>query len=204
MVNMLRVTTRWSGFNGGPGYTNLFFRDFGTGEGPGSDGDAAQALSAASRVREFFNSLAPIFPNEVTFNVLSDVDILEDTTGTLVDSIQIEAPAPVQGSNAASFSGPVGLVVNWKTSAIRNGRRIRGRTFLVPVASSLFGVTGGVIPADAAGVAAAAEILADRNATPDLGVWARPTSATAADGQWAVCTGSNVPLLAAVLRSRRD
>lgn len=204
MVNILRVTTKWDGFPGAPGYTNLFFRDFATGEGPGTDGDATQAQAAVDRVRTFWTALTGLFPDEVKLSIQPEVDMLEDTTGTLVNSFGVTPGAIISGTGAASFAGPVGMVINWKTAGIRNGRRIRGRTFLVPVTNAVFLSTGGLNPAEVTGVKAAADALANPSGAVDLGVWARPSGPLATDGQWSLVRSTSVPVLAAVLRSRRD
>lgn len=204
MVNIMRVTTRWSGFPGAPGYTNLFFRDFDTATGTGGDGSTAQAQSATDRVRTFWTALRGLFPDEVRLDMNPEVDMLEDTTGQLVDSFAVTPGATILGSGTASYAGPVGMVINWRTGGIRNGRRIRGRTFLVPVHNGVFLATGGLNPAETTGVKTAADALLAEPNSPDLGIWARPSAPLATDGQWSRVTGSQVPPLAAVLRSRRD
>lgn len=204
MASILRVVTKWEGFNGAPGYTNLFFRDFGVGGVDGGDPTAEAAQSAVERVRDFWDGIKVVFPNEVRLQIQSDVDLLEDTNGQLQDSFGVDGGAPITGTNATNFSGPVGAVINWKTAGIREGRRIRGRTFLVPLAHNCFGEGGSVNAQDAGFLANAAATLAAPGGTPDLGIWARPTAKGASDGKWAPVTSSNVPTLAAVLRSRRD
>ena len=204
MVNILRVRSDWTGFVGAPGYTVMHFRDFNTGTGGGTDGDAAQALAAATRVRTFFDAVKAFLPTSVRVSVSPEVDLLEDTTGELVNSFTIASPTAVQGTGTGGYAGPQGAVINWRTAGIRNGRRIRGRTFLVPCVSSIFGVDGQIVAGSRATLVTAAAALADNAGTPDLGVYARPSGPGATDGKWSVVTASTVPSLAAVLRSRRD
>lgn len=204
MVSIARVRTTWTGFNGAPGYTNLFFRDFGGEPVNGNDITAEAAAAAAGRVRSFFSELAPVFPNDVVLTVDSVVDIIESADGKLIDSYTIPAPAVVNGTQTGTFSSVTGAVVGWQTGAIRNSRRIRGRTFLVPAAGLAFNASGRLDPGTQAQIQTAANKLVATNLTPDLGVWARPTTKGATDGQWAVATGARVPDLPAILRSRRD
>lgn len=204
MALILRVKANWTGFAGAPGYTVLHFRDFGTGEGGGTEVDATQAQQATTKVRTWFNSMAAFFPDDVTITMDPVVDAIEDTTGVLQDSFGVTPGALVKGTSTTSYAAPIGAVVNWRTSSIRNGRRIRGRSFLVPLISSAFDTTGRLSAASVNDLAAAAATLADSGTTPDLGVYARPSAPGAADGQWAVVTSSNVPALGAVLTSRRD
>lgn len=202
MVAIARVRTEWTGFNGAPGYTNLFFRDFGNQEP--IDVDAAVAAAAAARVVTFWNTIEQYFPNDVTLRVDNVVDVLEDSTGELVDSFSTPVNAPILGTNTGSYSAATGGVIGWTTGSIRNGRRIRGRTFLVPLASLVMSTSGRIEPGVVSTIQTSASALADNTSTPDLGVWARPTASGASDGQWAVVTGARVTDLPAVLRSRRD
>lgn len=204
MVNILRVTARWSGFVGAPGYTVLHFRDFGTGDGPGGEPDAAQALAAAERARTFFASVATLLPNSVTIQVQSEVDMLEDTTGQLQDSFSVAPPAVVTGTGGTGgYAAAAGAVVNWRTASFRNGRRIRGRTFLVPLAGGSYQSDGTLNDTFRTTLVNAAQALTDSAGSPDLGVYSRPT-AVGTDGRWVIATGSTVPDMAAMLTSRRD
>lgn len=204
MVTIARVRTTWSGFNGGPGYTNLFFRDFSDGGSGLSDITVAAATAASTRVRAFWAAISNYFPNDVRFQVDSVVDVLEDSNGILVDSLTVPPLEAIEGQQPGAYSAAAGAVITWNTPSIRAGRRIRGRTFLVPLAGVSFDNSGGVLPAAVADITAAATTLSDTGGVPDLGVWARPSAKGASDGQWAVVTGLRVPNKSAILRSRRD
>ena len=203
MALILKVSTRWSGFPGAPGYTNLYFRDFGTGGANGADPDATQALSAVNRVAAFFDGNKLIFPASLRINVEANVDVHESTTGELVNAISVAAPATISGAGTGGHSGASGAVINWKTAGIRNGRRIRGRSFIVPLAGVCYEPDGTLTSGTVNGLTTTANALAASTNNPDLGVWARPTAPGATDGQWSAVTSASVPDLAAVLRSRR-
>lgn len=197
----MRVTTRWSGFTGSPGFTVMHFRDFDT------EGNVTpeQVNAAITRTRSFWTTVHQRISSTVTLQPQSEVEILEDSTGELVDVVQATAPnAPILGTASGSVAGPAGAVINWRTSSIRNGRRIRGRTFLVPLAVTAYEANGSLVAAAQSEFLLAATNLVDSTGTPDLGVFARPTGPDAADGQWVRATGANVPDMVAVLRSRRD
>jgi hypothetical protein len=204
MATLLRIKARWSGFSGAPGYTVLHFRDFGTdggGEGSENPGDAE---AAANRVRAFFNECASVFPASVKITVESEVDVIESTTGDLVDSITVPAMQDVVGMQASPYSAAIGAVVNWRTNGIRNSRRIRGRMFLVPLSAVSFGETGELTSSARGRIADAAAVLSATSGSPDLVVFARPTTKGGTDGVVSVVTSSSVPSMGAVLRSRRD
>lgn len=201
MAEILRVTTRWDGFLGAPGFTNLFFRDFDTDTNP----DAAQVSSAINKVAGFFGSIAPLLPAAARLQVQRNVDVLESTTGTLVNSIGFTGTLnAIAGTATGAIAGPAGAVVNWATGNVRNGRRIRGRTFLVPLAVTSYETDGTLTATAINTIQDAATTLVGRTGNPDFGVWARPTQPLMNDGIWVAASGATVPDTVAVLRSRRD
>lgn len=214
MTELLRVKLRWSGFVGAPGYSVFHFRDFDTGGG-GDPTTQAQAQAAAGRVRNFFNGTKFLFPNTVTFHIENDVEIIEDTTGEIQGYHNVTGLTDVVGEAGAStgYSAAVGAVVNWRTNAVRRGRRLRGRTFLVPLSSTCYENNGSLNASCLTALnTAAAGLIATTASEPELGVYARPhrtkntdgSWTTVPDGEWADVTAFNVPDMTAVLRSRRD
>jgi hypothetical protein len=202
MSGMLKVTTKWTGFSGAPGYTNFYFRDFTANNEPTS----AQATAAVARVQTFWSNMAAKFPPPVRLAIQGDVQVIEDTDGKLKDIFTVTPPADIVGGSAtAEYSSPTGMVIHWRTGGVRNGRRVRGRTFLVPCANNMYQSDGSIATASLASAVSTAQALADSTTgSPDLGVWARPTAPGATDGAWWLVTGVTVPDLAAVLRSRRN
>lgn len=201
MASIIRVKARWTGFQGAPGYSVFHFRDFSAGEPVKADADGA-----VSRIRTFFQSFSPYIPAGTTVQVESDVEVLEETDGTLTNVLGATAVSAVPGtaSGTASYAAAVGAVVTWRTGGIRNGRRIRGRTFLVPLSSTAFAPDGTLAVAFINTLEPGATALINGTGTPDLGVWARPSGPGATDGVWNVVTSYSIPDMGAVLRSRRD
>lgn len=214
MSELLRVKLRWSGFVGAPGYSVFHFRDFNVG-GDGLPITQESAQAAAGRVRNFFNSTKNLFPNTVTFHVESDVETIEDSTGEITGFLPVTGIADVVGEAGATtgYSAAVGAVVNWRTNAVRRGRRLRGRTFLVPLSSSCYDTNGSLNQSCLTALSTAATAITTTTAQePELGVYARPhrtkntdgSWTTVPDGQWSFATAFNIPDMTAVLRSRRD
>lgn len=203
MTAMLRVKMRWSGFQGAPGYSIFHFRDFGgTGEwNPGP----TEAAAAVARIDTFAQGILGVLPAGLTLQVQGDVEEIEDTNGSLTDIHAVTAPAARTPSHAAGpYSGPTGAVINWRTSTVRNGRRIRGRTFLVPLIGAAFENNGTLTTTAIGTITTAANALISQTGSPDLGVYARPSAPGVADGQWAPAAAATIPDMAAVMRSRRD
>lgn len=201
MAGMVKVTAKWAGFSGAPGYSNFYFRDFSaTGEPLESD-----AQSAVNRVNTFFGAIADRLPPNVNVTVQPEIQVIESTNGQLVNVWTVPTPTAIPGTSATlTYSAPSGVVVTWRTATVVRGRRARGRTFIVPVASSCYQSDGTIEPTSHADFATASAALAANTGTPDLGVWVRPTVKGASDGLWAPVTNATVPDKAAVLRSRRD
>lgn len=201
MAEILRVKLRWAGFGGAPGYSIFHFRDF---DGAGDQNGFAQG--AADRVRTFANDIKGLLPYQATLTVEPDVEVIEDTNGQLVDVVSVTPPIVVNSVATAgmNMNAAVGAVITWRTQLIRNGRRIRGRTFLVPLVSATFTDAGVIAANNLAQLNVAANSLRNATGSPDLGVYARPSGPGATDGMWAAVTSHSIPAVGAVLRSRRD
>lgn len=197
---MLKVKVRWSGFVGSPGWSNFYF-DTGTDEFHTPE----QAGIAHGRVRNFFEAVKTKFPSAATFTVQPDIDVIAQTTGEMTNVLSAASVPPIQpGGTPAPYSAASGAVITWRTAGVRNGRRVRGRTFLVPVANGVYENDGTISPTVLNETVTAATAMVAPAAVLKQGVWARPTAPGATDGQWYPITTVSVPDMAAVLRSRRD
>ena len=201
MAEIMKVVAKWSGMTGGPGYSNFYFRTGADGLG---NSDNAQAAAAA--VRAFFNSAGQFIPNSATIQVQPQVEGLLEDTGQLTNIYSVTAPSPVVGSVGATqtYSAATGAVVTWYTNGIRRRRRVRGRTFIVPVAGNAFDAQGTLSSVFLATMNPAADSLMQQFAGASLVVWGRPSAKGATDGVAFPVASKNIPDMAAVLRSRRD
>jgi len=199
MAEILKVVANWSGFVGAPGYTNFYFRDFSAGAP-----DQAMADGAVAKADAFFDAWVTYLPNTVTILVSPTVEVIEETTGTLTGFFTTSPDTTRAGTVAGTYSAASGAVCNWYTNGIRNGRRIKGRTFMVPLAGNAFDAAGSIDNTKLGAMRLAATNFISATGAGDLGVWARPTSPGASDGIWYAASAATVPDMAAVLRSRRD
>jgi hypothetical protein len=203
MTTMAKVKARWSGFTGSPGYSNFYFREW-------TDGThvvtAEEATAAVAKVRAFFDLMKTGLPPVVSIQVDPEVEVVEDTTNTIQGVVAATPVAVVTGTaSAPSYAAAVGAVFTWHTNGVRNGRRVRGRTFIVPMASSVFDTNGTINSGWMTNLGlCGSNMIADDAATPTFGVYSRPSGPGATDGSWTVATGFRVPDMSAVLRSRRD
>lgn len=201
MAEIMKVTAKWTGMTGGPGYSNFYFRT-GT-DGLGNSGNAQAAVNA---VRAFFNAAGQFIPNSATIQVQGEVEAYLEDTGSLTNVYSTTAPAAVVGSVGATttYAAAVGAVVSWYTTGIRRGRRVRGRTFIVPVAGNAFATDGTLSTVFLSTMNPAANTLMQQFAGASLVVWGRPSAKGATDGVAFPVASYRIPDMSAVLRSRRD
>jgi hypothetical protein len=197
MVNIARYRAAWTGFAGAPG-VNTFY---------------------CLRPDEFQGHLSPFYeaflghlPNDVHIALENSGDMIDPLNGQLMSSWSTSVASPKQGSNSGNAAAPAGLVVTWLTGDILDGTRLRGRTFIVPLAVDAYAQDGTLSD----GMLTIAQNAADDLVTAANGnfcVWHRPRPFRAATsklkelpahaGGYSVVTGARVSDRVAVLRSRR-
>lgn len=198
MAALYRVRTALTGFPGAPGVSTMFALDVDT---------------FLNSVHTFWSAVAPEMPGDVTMNVETSGDIIDDATGALVSAYSEAALAPIVGSASGGYAAPCGGLVRWNTATILDGRRLRGRTFIVPMTGFYDDAAGGFTDAQVAVIKSAADaFIAAQSAS--FVIWHRPAAARLAGedgparaahaGGHGLVTGSGVTGKFAVLRSRRD
>lgn len=197
-MDMYRVTARWTGFSGAPGYSNFYFSS-GFLDG-GVLGEEAELL--AERVRVSFTQIGGLLPAGSSVTVMPEIPVIDSDTGVAQDFISIDQPEPVEAGTSTSYAGPAGAVVTWRTNDLRNGRRIRGRTFLVPIGTQHYEPDGTLDSGAISSIQDFADRLMGNPLEGDLGIWSRPVGGTG--GVFATVVNYSVPDMVAVLRSRRD
>lgn len=192
---ILRVKVRWTGFSGAPGY-NVFH--FGQWDVP----DLSHAQGAVDALSTFYTSLRLYHPAAVKWDIDPAVEVLHSPNGELISYLQAAQPATISATGTGNWSSPTGYCINWLTDTVRRGRRVRGKSFMVPMSASAMSVDGTLDSSALTAINAAANGLA-AGAGPALIVYGRPTPDTS-DGVVADVMGIRVADKAAVLRSRRD
>lgn len=199
MASILRVPIRWTGFIGAPGYTNLYFRN----ATPGII-DQAVADDAAAKVEAWLGAWPAAQPNTVTIQRQSTLEEVNDTNGNLVGFWQTAAGTSRTGLQSGNYSATSGACVNWSTNTIRNSRRMRGRTFMVPLAGVGYDGSGTLSDTQLSSWRTASTTLHAASGASRLIVWGRPTTPGGTNGVSAEVTSSSISDKAAVLRSRRE
>lgn len=203
-MQILRVSALWTGFTGAPGYSNFHFAaDPGFWDG-GIIGNGAQvaAQAASERVADAFFELLMDLPEGVRVSTESEVELLDSDSGEILGAIEVEPRATTVTYSSGGYSAATGGVVNWRTNDYRNGRRIRGRTFVVPLNGNAYEEDGTLSSSARGNLQDFAAAIIGGGDAPEFGVWSRPINGSG--GVFATVVSAQVPDMAAVLRSRRD
>lgn len=204
-MSIMRVKARWTIPGAGTAFTVLHF-------GNGDDGDPTdtEASNAASSTRTFFDAIKGLLPNPVAVDVMTDVEIIDVASGNLIGVQTASAQAQVTGlsGTGATWSAPSGACVTWNTAGLRQvaskPRRVRGRTFIVPLSSTAYDTAGNLSPTALTTLNNAATALRGNFGNQNLGVYGRPGIGGAPAGVFHSVTGHRITDQSAVLRSRRS
>lgn len=173
--------------------------------------DAAEAQLGVDRVRDALVAGTNMIPSTITWVVQGDVQEIDEATGVAVNAYGVTSRSGA-GSLAPGL-GPtaVGGVVTWLTSEFVAGKRVKGRTFIVPVRSDSFTTSGDLNSQFTGAAALFGAAMGNAGASDCVHViWSRPftpkpgQSGTARAGSKHGVTGFTVPTKVSVLRSRRD
>jgi hypothetical protein len=184
---MNRVRVSLAGFTGAPGLTTLML---------------GSGITNVAPIVTFFNALTNVMPNGLSATIPSSGDQINETNGQITGTwIGTGGQTITSITAAAAYSGSSGACIDWLTSLIVAGRRVQGRTFVVPL-------TGVSYQSD--GTLAGTTITILQNAATalivalagELKVFSRPNATRV--GAAATVIAARVPDMAAVLRSRRS
>lgn len=194
-MSLFRVKARWSGFTGSPGWSVFHF------DAP-DDAAGPTAQACADAVRSLAYTWRTHIPSIVTINVESSVERIDTPTGQMIDITDVTAPLAVTGTATGNFSAASGACIQWITAGVRNGRRVRGRTFVVPMAATGYDAAGTLSTGALSDLQGGATAFA--NDFAGAVVYGRPTAPGASDGVAYDIASGRVVDKVAVLRSRRD
>jgi hypothetical protein len=161
-------------------------------------GSAAQHM--ADDIAGFFTDIRSLVPSSVSWTFPSEVLELDTTTGDLEDVHAVTAPTTVTASGGNGYAAPAGTAVRWFTAAIVEGRRLQGRTYLVPLSITQYATDGSIQPGTITTLNTAAGNLIDEGLGGEwnFSVWSRT------HGIQADVLSHLVQDRVSVLRSRRD
>jgi hypothetical protein len=185
MATIRRYEVVWSGISALPGLS-VFYSD--------------AATAAGADIKAFFTAIKGFFPSSLTWNVPTSGDEISDATGQLVGGWTDAGGGTVTSSGVGAYAAGTGGFVTWQTGTIVSGRRLKGRTFLVPLLHDSYDSGGNVTSGTRTTLQTAATALVTAGTTK---IFHRPTSIGAANGTSSVLSGATVSPQVTSLRSRR-
>jgi hypothetical protein len=186
MTDIAKVVVSWSNFTGQPGYS-VFYK--------------VAAGLVTTNLRTFYDSIKAYLPSNLAIQVPNSGDVINDATGVLSGSWSTATNLVVTGTSSSVYAAGSGAVAKWRSSGIVAGRRVVGRTFLIPLTGGAFDTNGTLLAAPLLILQNAAAALVTAEAG-NLLVWHRPKAG--AGGLSFPVVSSDVPDRSALMRSRRD
>jgi hypothetical protein len=188
----------WTGFTGQPGYS-VFYQN--------------NSVGNPNPLQTFWAAIALYFPPVVTITTPATGELIDETTGKMTGVWGAGVQSAVVGTGLTSYVPNAGAQIKWGTGNFRNGRRVWGRTFLVPFAASQFG-TGGVIASTATAAIQTAASTLITSFAGSMVIWTRPVYKPGAlpddppvlvrAGALNPVVSATVPSKPATLSARRD
>jgi len=109
-------------------------------------------------VAVWLTAIESIFPNTLLLDVPNAGDEIDPATGQAVAEWNSgESAQQVSGSGNSGWIMGVGALLGWTTGAFVNGRRLAGRTFLVPATKGEYNSATGEL------VSATAQLVTDKS-----------------------------------------
>lgn len=185
---MQQITVLWTGFPGAPGYSRFYWAEA-----------TAPNLAAFTT---FFTGIADRLPTNTTVQVQNTGNVISELTGDLIGAWSGPAQAAIVGTSGGAYAAPAGAHINWRTGDVINGRRVRGRTFLVPLSGAAYDSDGTIAATALTDLRTNLATLVTALVGSDFGIWHRPVGG--ANGSLHDLVSADIPDKTATLRSRRD
>lgn len=187
MANLARVRMAWVGSPVvGEGVSTFYFAEAHT-------GFVADTIT-------FANALAAYLPTQLTLWVENSGDIIDDATGDLAGVWTDGTAGGAAGGQSNGWVDGVGTRIQWNTTGITSGRRVRGSTFVVPLDKGQFDTDGSIVGTTIQGITAAtSQFLA--SADGNMRIFTRPKAGS--PGKSSTVASATVPDKVSWLRSRR-
>jgi len=195
MVAINRVRVAWTNWPGAPGLSTFYL---------------ASGTTNTAPLKTFFTAIKDLFPLNLTTDVPSSGDVIDSGTGLITGGWAGSGGGQsISAASSGGYAGGSGALIRWQTNAVLNGRRLVGRTYLVPLERGVY-FTDGSLTTSAQGVISAAGQAMITAYAGALLVYGPPrdsgTNGPNDPGKAAINSpiiSCLVPDLAAVMRSRR-
>lgn len=198
-MSLLRVRTLWAPPTGGQGVSTQYFDETGA-----TAGSIANLMTA---VRAFFVACQGAAANGTWWSWESELAVIDEVSGDITGYYSITPPATANAVGSGNYSAAAGACVTWQSQRVLRGRRMRGRTFIVPLSGGALDSNGTLGSGTITALLTAGNTLitAANAAGHAMVVYSRPDPAHGiVTGEIGVVELARVTDKTAVLRSRRD
>lgn len=148
----------------------------------------------------FFDAMKGLIPDTVNIVPVEVGEIIDSSSGEATGAWSDAPEAGVNGTGMSAHANGVGASVQWNTGTFSGGRRVRGRTFIVPLHRECFGTAGLLTDAARGTLQDAADGLIEDLAGA-LTIFSRPTGG--GSGGTASVTSATVSNTPSWLRTRK-
>jgi hypothetical protein len=195
-----RTIVQSTGYLGGPGY-NILHWTAGVGAGV-NDVDGVEEFH--DTLEATLSSVDEWIADDVTLSILPDVVYFNDDDGVILGSTTDPGGIRVVPGlgTGTSLSRATQANVGFRTEEYVNGRRLKGRMFLGPIASDIIGADGQIYAESVTDIPAAFSGLIS-GLGGRLAVWHRPTDAAPTSGSYGDVTTITCSRVPGTLRSRK-
>lgn len=121
----------------------------------------------------FWESCAFLMAEAVDIHVPTTGDQIDEATGLLTGAWTFGIGGNYSGGGSGAYAGGVGAVIQWITQGLVEGHRVRGRTFVVPLALNSYDALGTLNASVVSALESAANVLLNTAAGNHV-VWSRP------------------------------
>lgn len=157
-------------------------------------------LGGRTALGTFYTGWGAGMPPVFTWSIPQSGDLIDDATGTLTGSWSSGTVISGTASGSSAYSGGTGAYIRWDTADIVDGRRVKGRTFMVPMSSATYDGNGNFVDATLASLQTITNTLVTNTS---FVIWHRPTTPGGSDGSRHTVTSGTAPDKVTSLKSRR-
>lgn len=192
MTTLARIKVRWVNTPGGAGVSTYYCLD---------------PATWRPALLTYLNAMRGDLPTAISLICESQGDLINDVTGEITGSWADGTDTTYAGGSTDKIAAPAGVCITWLTTAVADGKHLRGRTFFVPVGSGAYDTDGTFTSAARGAFQSRSDTLVAASPGQML-VWHRPIPTGKPrgprNGSSAAVSAARVADKVAVLRSRRD
>lgn len=140
MTSLARFFVESTGYAGGPGVNVLTFST-GTLTPPWTGTDVQTVYD---ELHDAYDAIKLVFPNTVSITIAGEAVIFDSETANITNVIPVPTPAAaIVGTGAyGTTSRGQAICLAYYTDMWTGGKRLKGRSFIGPVDTGIYGVTG--------------------------------------------------------------